>query len=192
MHHAPWNDEVAVREWSCYWNIGQHQWNTEWNRYHREWNFQWNRHHGEWKEQWNACHRWMKQGLYGLSTWMKREWNVFTAEWKSSSFSCRSDLEWNRCHNEWKSISFIHGSWSSFPMAAAVNTSCKWQLPVTAATQDLKWALLCLTLALSSSSRCASRWLHKVGASKVDKVPQRRQFNLGNCCDQFQKEYQRL
>ena len=49
------NEINAVREWSCYWNIGQHQWNIEWN---------WRR--GEWKEQWNRCRRWMKQGLYGL------------------------------------------------------------------------------------------------------------------------------
>jgi len=32
--------------------------------------------------------------------------------------------------NEWKFISFIHGSWSSFPMACACSTWCKWQLPV--------------------------------------------------------------
>ena len=47
------DDEIAVREWSGYWNIGRDKWNIEWNN-----------SRGEWDLEWIGCHE-------GMKYWMK-------------------------------------------------------------------------------------------------------------------------
>ena len=51
---GPWNDEVAMREWSCYWN---EKWNVFWQEWKRmkEISFSCCR-----DLEWNRCHEWMK------------------------------------------------------------------------------------------------------------------------------------
>jgi len=54
MCTGPWNDEIAVREWSCYWN---EKWNVLWQEWKRmkEISFSCCR-----DLEWNRCCEWMK------------------------------------------------------------------------------------------------------------------------------------
>ena len=69
------------------------------------------------------------------------EWNnlnkvVAVNEWNSMNY-----LEWNLCRIEWKKKSFIHGSRTSFSMAAAINASMNLAATSLKKVNDSTWWL---------------------------------------------------